>query len=654
MRKDLTVAAAGGMAWMLLVTTSSSAEPLRDVVEPLCSSLEADFADGTPEMSPNCSAPATGGRHDVLDISLTAARGPAQIGDFSVANAYLYNGRYIPEVWRLDPGDKLKIDFRNDLDDGDVGFRTNLHTHGLIVSPNNAPGTSNTPLGDDVYALVYARDAAVRGHGAHDDHGAGDMVPIRNFEEAAEYLIPLPDDHPMGVFWYHPHPHEITGPQVIGGMSGIMAVGQVADYLALEQAEGEAALPGPVDEKILMLKDMQITRESGESGWQLNEEYDPANCEDPLRKEPGVCFADEDNAWLFSVNGQIHPTIEITEGVGQLWRIANVGADATYELQLVEVTDDGTEIPMLFQVISVDGVAVGREPGEKPLLREKLLVMPSARIEVLIAHPGTDGQARRAVLRTNGFGTGATPDVGDNWPAIDLAEVVFTENVAVSDEPSGFAFVDDEVEDISFSVTGEAAADAACPRLADGEVRVVAFDVPGFTEEVESQPGFAPPRGCSVGAEFLIMGNVVTRVTDESSFAAILEAYDEALDGKYAGPFAGGDQAYRGKCFDGTVDTCVPYPAVEDWWVVNASAEGHNFHIHQTRFQVLDVLGAGANFTPIPDALHDNYPVLAGQAIKVRIALNRPEQIGAYVYHCHILEHEDRGMMAAIEVREVQ
>lgn len=150
------------------------------------------------------------------------------------------------------------------------------------------------------------------------------------------------------------------------------------------------------------------------------------------------------------------------------------------------------------------------------------------------------------------------------------------------------------------------------------------------------------------------MGNVVTRVTDESSFAAILEAYDEALDGKYAGPFAGGDQAYRGKCFDGTVDTCVPYPAVEDWWVVNASAEGHNFHIHQTRFQILDVLGAGANFTPIPDALHDNYPVLAGQAIKVRIALNRPEQIGAYVYHCHILEHEDRGMMAAIEVREVQ
>ena len=137
MRMNLTFVAAGGVAWMFLATTPSSAEPLRDVVEPLCSSLEADFANGTPKMSPNCSAPVADGRHDVLEISLTAARGPAQIGDFSVANAYLYNGSYIPEVWRLDPGDKLQIDFRNDLDNGDVGFRSNLHTHGLIVSPNN-------------------------------------------------------------------------------------------------------------------------------------------------------------------------------------------------------------------------------------------------------------------------------------------------------------------------------------------------------------------------------------------------------------------------------------------------------------------------------------------------------------------------------------
>lgn len=88
--------------------------------------------------------------------------------------------------------------------------------------------------------------------------------------------------------------------------------------------------------------------------------------------------------------------------------------------------------------------------------------------------------------------------------------------------------------------------------------------MPGFTEAEKSQAGFTPPTGCSAGAEFLIMGNIITKVTDESSFAAVLEAYDDALDGKYAGPFADDPQVYRGKCFDGIVDTCVPYPAVED------------------------------------------------------------------------------------------
>lgn len=161
----LGTAVAGGLTIIFFAAISASAEPLRDVEKPLCSSLEADFADGTPEMSPNCSAPMADGRHDVLKISLTAARGPAQIGDFSVADAYLYNGSYIPEVWSLDPGDKLLINFRNDLGDGAVGFRTNLHTHGLIVSPNNAPGTPMTPLGDDVYALIYAKGAPVQDHG---------------------------------------------------------------------------------------------------------------------------------------------------------------------------------------------------------------------------------------------------------------------------------------------------------------------------------------------------------------------------------------------------------------------------------------------------------------------------------------------------------
>lgn len=619
------------------------AEPLRNIVEPLCSSVDADFTAETPQMSPNCSAPIADNRRNTLEISLTAARGPAQIGDFAIANAYLYNGKYAPEVWSVDPGDNLLINLDNKLN-GAAGFRTNLHTHGFIVSPNNAPSTPSVPVGDNVFALIYSKDATEAQRSMHAPENA---VPIRSFDQTAEYLIEVPVDHPKGLYWYHPHPHGISGPQVIGGMSGLITVGKASDYVAHELERGTIA------ERLLMLKDTQITRKAGESQWRINDGYDPGNCGDKAKKEPGVCFQDDNNAWLFPVNGQIYPTIEIEEGAGQLWRIGNIGANATYQLELVEIGENGKEAPLPFQVISVDGVAVGRESEDEPIMRQKLLVMPSARVEVLVTHPGAAGQARKAVFRTAGFGTGATPDDGDNWPAIDLAEVIFQDSLVDADQDSGLAFVEEGGDAIDFGKDISTASSAECPRLADGEVRIVAFDIPDFTDAEKKRADFSPPPGCMIDQEYDIIGNVVTTLADESSFEAILSAYDKAVGDKYSRAQKGQSKAYRGKCFDGALDTCIPYPSVQEWWVVNASNEGHNFHVHQTRFQVLEVRGAGANFTPIPNALADNYPVLAGQAIKVRIALNRPEQIGTFVYHCHILEHEDNGMMAAIEVREV-
>jgi FtsP/CotA-like multicopper oxidase with cupredoxin domain len=642
-RKTIVAVAASAAALLLVAESPAPAEPLRDVTQPLCSSVDADFAAGTPQMSPNCAAPVAAGRRDVLEIALTAARGPARIGDFMISDAYLYNQNYAPEVWSVDPGDSILVTFENDLS-GATGLRTNLHVHGFIVSPNNAPGTLKSPLGDNVFAYVYAGDAAADDHMTH---AAPDAVPTRNFDRSAEYLIEIPADHPKGLFWYHPHSHGISEPQVTGGMSGLITIGGVSDYVATELKEGV------VEEKLLMLKDMQITREAGAPAWRVNPDYNADNCEQRASKEPGVCFKDENNAWLFPVNGQIFPTIDIAKGAGQLWRIGNIGADASYRLELVEITDDGTEEPMPFQVISIDGVAVGRESDKEPILRDELLIMPSARVEVLVAHPGAAGQARRAVLRTTGFGTGATPDDGDNWPAIDLAEVVFADSLVSSQEDSGLAFVAGGGDALDFNRPAATSGNAACPRLADGEVRIVAFDIAEFADSETTRADFAPPPGCMVNQEFDIIGNIATSLADDSSVTAILSAYDKAVGDKYSRPFGAGSEAYRGKCFDGGLDTCVPYPSVEAWWVVNASNEGHNFHIHQTRFQVLEVRGAHSAFTPVPIALNDNYPVLAGQAIKVRIALNRPEQIGTFVYHCHILEHGDNGMMAAIEVREV-
>ena len=86
---------------------------------------------------------------------------------------------------------------------------------------------------------------------------------------------------------------------------------------------------------------------------------------------------------------------------------------------------------------------------------------------------------------------------------------------------------------------------------------------------------------------------------------------------------------------------------VEDWIIENRAREAHTFHIHQLHFQVL-----GGDFEmrdtidiPFWDGKNAEYP-----AVRLRMDF-RPDGIaGTFVYHCHILEHEDAGMMGRIKV----
>ena len=93
--------------------------------------------------------------------------------------------------------------------------------------------------------------------------------------------------------------------------------------------------------------------------------------------------------------------------------------------------------------------------------------------------------------------------------------------------------------------------------------------------------------------------------------------------------------------------------AVEDWTIENHTGEVHEFHIHQIHFQLLAVNGV-----PVPPGKrqwYDTYqvPYYTGTgtypSIKVRMDF-RGAVDGEFVYHCHILDHEDGGMMANILV----
>src|SRR5437764_1168805 len=137
-----------------------------------------------------------------LAVTLTARPGVVHMGAPRPVKTYTYDNVVPGYTWEINPGDTLKVDLVNHLPTiphppAMVMTRphewtwTNLHTHGLHVSPaGNA---------DNVFLEIPPG-------------------------ETQRYEIPLPADHPSGIFWYHPHRHGVVTQQVRAGMAGMIIV----------------------------------------------------------------------------------------------------------------------------------------------------------------------------------------------------------------------------------------------------------------------------------------------------------------------------------------------------------------------------------------------------------------------------------------------
>jgi FtsP/CotA-like multicopper oxidase with cupredoxin domain len=89
----------------------------------------------------------------------------------------------------------------------------------------------------------------------------------------------------------------------------------------------------------------------------------------------------------------------------------------------------------------------------------------------------------------------------------------------------------------------------------------------------------------------------------------------------------------------------------EEWIVINTDQQYHSFHIHQTPFLVTEVGGVSWNDNSLRDTF--SVPPATDQGpgvLKVVIPFTDPAIVGRFVYHCHAVDHEDKGMMGVIEV----
>ena len=112
----------------------------------------------------------------------------------------------------------------------------------------------------------------------------------------------------------------------------------------------------------------------------------------------------------------------------------------------------------------------------------------------------------------------------------------------------------------------------------------------------------------------------------------------------------GSGMSINGAAMDmNVINERVPVGQWEIWEIANASMMAHPFHIHNVQFRVIDRDGRAP--PPLETSLKDT--VIVNPREQVRLLLRFEEHTDPdlpYMYHCHILEHEDAGMMGQFVV----
>jgi suppressor of ftsI len=296
-------------------------------------------------------------------IVLTAINDPQ-----SGKAAFSFNGREDPPVIRAVPGEDIRLTYINAMStasherciDGPCMNMTNLHFHGLHVSPDSPQ--------DDVIGMM-----ATPG-------------------QSLQYVVNIPPEQPPGLYWYHTHAHGESYQQDLDGMSGAIVIDGIERYVPELQH---------MRARILVLRDRVIGKDDSASPELMR----------TVELSRHSCSASSDvPERIFTVNGAVRPQIPIAAGERQFWRIVNASPDLYADLQV-----DGEQL----EIVALDGMPLGFHDPEHPLERvSHILVPPAGRVEAIITGPRREA---RASLRSLCFDTGRD---GDPNPAMVLADLV--------------------------------------------------------------------------------------------------------------------------------------------------------------------------------------------------------------------------------------
>jgi L-ascorbate oxidase len=591
-------------------------------------------------------------------------------GRDDTVNLRSYNGELVGPTVRILPGQLLRMNLINNLPGNDPSCQanqdmsiphcfnsTNLHTHGWHVSP-----TGNS------------------------DNVLLDLGPGTNLD----YEYYLPKDHPAGTFWYHSHRHGSTALQVSSGMAGALIVEGIRPLKDIAQngiADIDTILKYTdgkrYEDRVFMFE--QIEYDCG---------TDPTTGNLIWNCQPGQVGQIEGyqgfgpsgpNSWQGSgrftmINGLVQPLIETQAGKIERWRLIHGGVRDTINFRVVrskvpfsnraemmaKLAELQKESPAQQATWMAQNCSVDATNGIKQtefavdgLTRAQMspkmmnVLQPGYRSDVLMAFdkPGVYCVLDDATTPAGSINAPlkATPQL----EGVDLNDRRLLSMVFVS---GGTPFTGEPQEYISKQLI---LANQDLPQLVKKDLTELKV------------PEYVPHRD--------ILPKEVTG-KQELAFAIRTASDDSTTLFQVANLINPGPREYFSYDPD-RIDRLLRLGGVDEWQLTSRFVS-HPFHIHVNPFQIVSILkpdgkpiidkngkcvdGVDPQYCDMIGVWRDTFfikqnpanfqssainPDSMGYLITMRTRYER--YIGDFVLHCHILDHEDSGMMQNVRIAPI-
>lgn len=473
-------------------------------------------------------------------------------------------------------------------------LRVRLHNDLPRYDSSGWDGNHNVPHGLDITNLhVHGLDVAphlFEPLGTTNPLAA--MIHLRR-GQSMDYAFALPADHPPGLYWYHPHHHGSTAVQAVSGMAGgIIVRGDIDEVPAIKAAR----------EVPLIIQDIGLFPSDSEAGlWEYNPRqnaiWNSNSGKVTMLGQPTTLkggFTTGDYAWrLYLVNGEpFFEEAHVTPPAGQ----PVVPQGRQLPVTRIRMAQGEVVRFRLLNACSDNLMPIVVEGHDMHLLALDGVNFPAVRVIPAAAADATAGQVLLAPSNRAEFLIRAVAQAGV-YRIVQLAQ----SQQFLPSPPKVIAEI-------------EVTYDSRPMALPTALPVARRYDPPIRADEVTTRrtvvfggvfPGVANPV---VGIDFLLNN---------------MQYQEQA------------------------VPMVTQVGAVEEWTLQvlgqhHGGTEGHPFHIHVNHFEVVSIDGKAV----APGTVQDTVWVPMHSSVVVRMRFK--QFAGKTVFHCHILPHEDTGMMQNI------